>query len=599
MPKAKKGKKPKKAKRPLPLEEPPAFVIDHAYYEEKIAELNRVLAKLRSRSIEVGDKHSELKQKLETLKHDHVDIMIYLNKVLQEASLKLQEKKDELKQAKDDSSNDVEGFKNKIAAMEEEHRGMVDQLESELAMYEGRLGALEEIRLQRNDLMCKFEVQENLMEEQRTRHKNELYEDEKFYTIEKDKLKKRMEARLVQLNKEFQEITEIRLASSMNIQTKRNIRLNNEYNAMLKLDQKLYNKYVQTKNLDDTLRLQMELREKEKEMASEKATRLKNKIEKMTMDYEKMVAKLETYKREEQEMLANQEELKKVKNLIQRMSEKKRIIEQNIEKAREQRDTIIKETEYYESEIERLEAIKEEVLAYIESALTEQASPQIEELLNRLLEILHKDEGFSLRKPSIATVKSVEEIYTIGDLGFVPKPVKAKRRFILKRHRSQQIGPSFHEMQKELAEAAERDLRSLSTRKSSSTLSLPSTESSATPSIRSSEEELPRVSDASFMEFNAYTSSFDAADTRMSIIQILGDDTRVSIAKSPSDLRQQRSSVADAKRESAFASAARRLTDIADSLQTTANLKEDYFGPAPGEGESKEKMSVKENVPKE
>ena len=109
--------------------------------------------------------------------------------------------------------SETKAFREKVDQMEQEFKAMQLQLTSEVKLLgndivfssylpfpffycfikyfsqlsAGKLNALDEFRVQRDDLMAKFVAQEKQMEEQRQNHARELYEVERKFIVGKDR----------------------------------------------------------------------------------------------------------------------------------------------------------------------------------------------------------------------------------------------------------------------------------------------------------------------------------------------------------------------------------------------------------------------------
>ena len=85
-----------------------------------------------------------------------------------------------------------------------------------------KLDALEEFRIQREQLMAKFEEQETKVEEQKQFYETQIYEQEKKHIKEEDRLKKDMMSKLESVAAEFRKAANAQMSAT----TQRTIREN-------------------------------------------------------------------------------------------------------------------------------------------------------------------------------------------------------------------------------------------------------------------------------------------------------------------------------------------------------------------------------------
>ncbi|XP_066150363.1 cilia- and flagella-associated protein 157 [Euwallacea fornicatus] len=450
MAKAKKGKgKKKKVKE----EDPNALTeVDKTFYELTIADLNRKLARLRSLTQELELKTEELHQNLEKNDEDKSDIITYLKRMLQEKISEISELKERITAIQETRQTETEQFETKIAQMEQEFKQMHEQLTSETKLLEGKLSSLEEFRSQRDDLMKKFDNQEKKMESQEKRHQSEMYEIERKFIISKDKLKKEVEARLLQLSTEFHDASQLRIAATTHRVIRENIAVNNEFDNMLQVHQKLHRDFCNLKTKGIALRQEAELHEAEKKKALSKVLVQVKLNEKITKKNECLIKEVEKYKKYEAEVKEARECVKKNQDVIVNLEYKVRLLEQNLHKIKCDNYALETEVSYLKTENERLDDILMEGVSCIKETLTVPTgsatsikSSRRESMLNTLFSLLSKGHERKIKKLSLETVSSADSIYALGDLGFVPKPTDLKPTAQTRRNMCSQVGASFEE----------------------------------------------------------------------------------------------------------------------------------------------------------
>ena len=109
-----------------------------------------------------------------------------------------------------------------------------EQLGSENMVLTKKLDALEEFRLQREQLMAKFDEQETKVEEQKKHYETKIYELEKKHIKEQDRLKRDMMIKLESVAAEFRKAANAQMSAT----TQRTIRENVSVSAQV--SQRIY-----------------------------------------------------------------------------------------------------------------------------------------------------------------------------------------------------------------------------------------------------------------------------------------------------------------------------------------------------------------------
>ena len=104
-----------------------------------------------------------------------------------------------------------------------------EQLGSENMVLTKKLDALEEFRLQREQLMAKFDEQETKVEEQKKHYETKIYELEKKHIKEQDRLKRDMMIKLESVAAEFRKAANAQMSAT----TQRTIRENVSVSAQV------------------------------------------------------------------------------------------------------------------------------------------------------------------------------------------------------------------------------------------------------------------------------------------------------------------------------------------------------------------------------
>ncbi|KAK5649648.1 hypothetical protein RI129_000677 [Pyrocoelia pectoralis] len=432
-----------------------ATEVDKAFYELKIGDLNRRLARIRALNEELENKNEELETRYKTLNEDRDDVISYLKRIMNDKVDENKELHKRILQLEEAHVQDDLHCKTIIKETKDEYKLLHEQLTSEIKMLNGKLNALDEFRQQKEELMKKFIEQEQILIEQEIRHKREMYDSERKFVIGKDRQKRDMEARLVQLSSDFQNVTEIRIAATTNRVIRENIAINTELNTMLNTHQRLYDENKKLKENNTILKLEAELHNKEKKKAISKSSTQSKLITKITYEYENLKEKLNKYKNMEALSIKLRTELESLLNGKKNLQRHIRLLEQNLHASRCQRGALQTELDYCKDELRRLTSILYESLMSIKVDLMKKPkptptkkivkAPNRETLINNLITLLSKANEEKPLHASLESVESVSVLYSQGDLGLVPRPVMLRSKLPTRRNKEVLMGPSFEE----------------------------------------------------------------------------------------------------------------------------------------------------------
>lgn len=416
--------KEKKKKPPKEKKETDGLLpaVDKQFYELTISDLNNKLTRLRGHNNRIELQVEELETKLKQVQEDKADIVEYLNRMLKEkvdVIQELDEKLTELNHVREDENRLA---KKQFKELDSKAKATEEQLTSEIKLLTGKLNSLEEFRIQRDEILAKFEAQEALLKDQTKRHEEKLYEIEKGNIVGKDLLKKEVEQRILKLSNEFTQSRDIRVASHVQRLVRENICLDNEIERMFLTHQRLEqeNSKLKTVAKDTVKRQQVDRAEN---------ARLIRTGQKQVQIIEALTTKLEEQIEENRKLENISKQYRKLKSmdtnettqdLRQEVTELECRIDQINKNRKNLRMVAIKNRKDLDQILDELKVFKftlSEIILMDSSG--EGGAMQRTSLLNDLVKILTTIENTPIMG-SVENSLKINEIYNQGEIGFVP-----------------------------------------------------------------------------------------------------------------------------------------------------------------------------------
>lgn len=404
--------------------------VDKTYFELTINDLNGKLDNLRTHNAKLEERNGELERLMEQLEEDRADVTAFLQRTIEEQSHNIKDFEEKLSELAKVRAAETQSFQNIIKDWETKFKTMEEQLTSEIKLFCGKLNSLEEFRIQKDELMAKFDQQETNLKEQEQRHKETLYEMERKQIVEKVRLKNELENRLVLLSNEFVKSNEIRIAAHVQRMTRENIALNNELDRLLNTNERL-------KQENNTFSAQNSEHKRYNESVLEENAQLVNTCKKqvqiltrLTTECEKLKDKVEESKEaKKSRQIAEVRETAARKELIDSKS-KLKALQTTMEKQKGDCQTHTENSAKYQTELNRLSGILSQLKRKLVDAISceddTHKGVKEQQLLDEFLHILMDvtaNVGSTLSSPEnddkVAPLD--HELYRKGKIGITPR----------------------------------------------------------------------------------------------------------------------------------------------------------------------------------
>lgn len=419
--------KDKKKKPPKEKKETDGLpAVDKQFFELTINDLNQKLTRIRGHNNRLELQVEELETKLKQVQEDKADIVTYLNRVVTEKVdiiKDLEEKLTELNNVREDENR---LSKKHYKDLESKSKAIEEQLTSEIKLLTGKLNSLEEFRIQRDEILAKFEAQEALLKDQTKKHEEKLYEIEKGNVIAKDLLKKEVEKRLLNLSNDFTKTRDIRVASHVQRLVRENICLDNEMERMFVTQTRLETENQKLKSLTKEAQKQKNVDKTENARLIRTAQKQVLIIEALTTKVEEQLGcleKLEKVSKEYEKLKSEMDSNETVKQLRQEMLEMQQKMNHINKNRKNLRLAAIKNRKDLELILEELKTFRhtlnEIILMDKDKKRKEENKMRRETLLKDLVRTLSNIENTEIMN-SVENILKINKIYNQGEIGFVP-----------------------------------------------------------------------------------------------------------------------------------------------------------------------------------
>uniref|UniRef100_A0A8C9QS24 Cilia- and flagella-associated protein 157 n=1 Tax=Spermophilus dauricus TaxID=99837 RepID=A0A8C9QS24_SPEDA len=176
------------------------------FYLNQIRDLEDRLARYQRKWDELAAQEKLFRQEFEQLANNKKEIVAFLKRTLNQRVDEITDLNEQLQSLQLTKEMEKDAFEAQLAQVRHEFQETKDQLTTENIILVGKLAALEEFRLQKEELMEKFMSLEDQLLRQEMEHKDHVYNLEKKSVLDKDRLRKEIIQRVNLVATEFRKV---------------------------------------------------------------------------------------------------------------------------------------------------------------------------------------------------------------------------------------------------------------------------------------------------------------------------------------------------------------------------------------------------------
>ncbi|CDQ64616.1 unnamed protein product [Oncorhynchus mykiss] len=271
------------------------------FYRSQIRDLEEQLEKYQHKCDELEVQQKDFSSQYFTVEKEKKDIVLYLKRSLAQKEDELTDLLERLVGLQQAKEAEKDSFELQLSQLRQEFQENKDKLTSENMVLAGKLAALEEFRVQKEELMAHLEGLEEQLGKQRQEHHTVIYSLERKAVLDNDRLKKEMQQHVAAVAAEFRRVSDRKMPETTMRAIHENVSVTAQLSQLSDKSKQLLEENEDLRDKEKHIRREMEVLEPLFNKMTRKSLSNQKVIHQLTEKCKQMQAELEEYARAQEE----------------------------------------------------------------------------------------------------------------------------------------------------------------------------------------------------------------------------------------------------------------------------------------------------------